>query len=33
MDYLRVLFGAVCRSEGEVGARGMLAFSLVIGHQ
>src|SRR5258706_8648792 len=30
MDYLRLLFGAICRDEAE--ARSMLAFSLVIGH-
>jgi len=33
MDYLRLLFGAICRDENEVEARSMLAFSLVIGHQ
>ena len=33
MDYLRLLFGAICRDEEEVEARSMLAFSLVIGHQ
>jgi hypothetical protein len=32
MDYLRLLFGALCPDEDEVEARGMLAFSLVIGH-
>ncbi len=32
MDYLRLLFGAICRAEDEVEARSMLAFSLVIGH-
>jgi len=32
MDYLRLLFGAICRDEDEVEARSMLAFSLVIGH-
>jgi AcrR family transcriptional regulator len=32
MDYLRRLFGALCRDEDEVEARSMLAFSLVIGH-
>jgi AcrR family transcriptional regulator len=32
MDYLRVLFGAICADEDEVEARSMLAFSLVIGH-
>src|SRR5258708_6813887 len=32
MDYLRVLFGALCPDEEEVEARSMLAFSLVIGH-
>ena len=32
MDYLRVLFGAICDDEQEVEARSMLAFSLVIGH-
>jgi hypothetical protein len=31
MDYLRLLFGAICRDEDEVEARSMLAFSLVIG--
>ena len=33
MDYLRLLFGAICPGEDEVEARSMLAFSLVIGHQ
>jgi AcrR family transcriptional regulator len=33
MDYLRQLFGAICRDQDEVEARSMLAFSLVIGHQ
>ena len=32
MDYLRLLFGAICRDHDEVEARSMLAFSLVIGH-
>jgi AcrR family transcriptional regulator len=32
MNYLRVLFGAICDDEQEVEARSMLAFSLVIGH-
>jgi AcrR family transcriptional regulator len=32
MDYLRLLFGAICPDEDEVEARSMLAFSLVIGH-
>ena len=32
MDYLRLLFGAICPYEDEVEARSMLAFSLVIGH-
>ena len=32
MAYLRVLFGALCPDEGEVEARSVLAFSLVIGH-
>lgn len=32
MDYLRLLFGAICRDEDEGEARSMLAFSLVIGH-
>ncbi len=32
MDYLRLLFGAICRDEDEAEARSMLAFSLVIGH-
>ena len=32
MEYLRVLFGALCPDEEEVEARSMLAFSLVIGH-
>jgi len=31
MDYLRLLFGAICSDEVEVEARSMLAFSLVIG--
>ena len=31
MDYLRLLFGTICRDEDEVEARSMLAFSLVIG--
>jgi AcrR family transcriptional regulator len=32
MDYLRMLFGAICRDPDEIEARSMLAFSLVIGH-
>jgi len=32
MNYLRLLFGAICPGEDEVEARSMLAFSLVIGH-
>ena len=32
LDYLRLLFGAICRDQEEVEARSMLAFSLVIGH-
>jgi AcrR family transcriptional regulator len=32
MDYLRQLFGAICRDQDEVEARSTLAFSLVIGH-
>jgi AcrR family transcriptional regulator len=32
MDYLRQLFGAICRDQAEVEARSTLAFSLVIGH-
>jgi len=32
LDYLRLLFGAICRDQDEVEARSMLAFSLVIGH-
>ena len=31
MDHLHLLFGALCLDEGEVEARSMLAFSLVIG--
>ena len=31
-EYLRLLFGALCPDEGEVEARSVLAFSLVIGH-
>ena len=31
MDYLRELFGAICRDEAEVEARSTLAFSLMIG--
>src|SRR5260370_3634028 len=31
MDYLRLLFGAICPDEDEGEARSMLAFSLVIG--
>jgi AcrR family transcriptional regulator len=32
MDYLRLLFGAICPDQDEVEARSMLAFALVIGH-
>jgi AcrR family transcriptional regulator len=32
MDYMRSLFGALCRDEDEVEARCMLAFSLWIGN-
>jgi AcrR family transcriptional regulator len=32
MEYLRLLFGALCPDEEEAEARSMLAFSLVIGH-
>ena len=32
MEYLRLLFGAICADEEEVDARSTLAFSLVIGH-
>src|SRR5258706_5656883 len=32
MEYLRLLFGALCPDEDEAEARSMLAFSLVIGH-
>ena len=32
MDYLRLLFGAICSDEDEAEARSVLAFSLVIGH-
>jgi AcrR family transcriptional regulator len=32
MDYLRLLFGAICRDEAEAEARSTLAFSLAIGH-
>src|SRR5215469_7567472 len=32
MEYLRLLFGTICRDEDEVEARSMLAFTLVIGH-
>jgi hypothetical protein len=31
MQYLRLLFGALCPDEEEVEARSMLAFSLAIG--
>src|SRR5260370_33638928 len=31
MEYLRLLFGAICPDEDEGEARSMLAFSLVIG--
>src|SRR5258707_1958569 len=32
MDYLRLLFGAICRDQDAVEARSTLAFSLGIGH-
>jgi AcrR family transcriptional regulator len=32
MEYLRLLFGALCADEDQVEARSVLAFSLVIGH-
>ena len=32
MDYLRLLFAAICSDEDEVEARSTLAFSLAIGH-
>ena len=32
MEYLRLLFGALCPDQDEVAARSTLAFSLVIGH-
>ena len=32
MEYLRVLFSAICADEDKVEARSTLAFSLVIGH-
>ena len=32
MDYLRLLFGAICGEEAEAEARSILAFSLVIGY-
>jgi AcrR family transcriptional regulator len=32
MDYLRLLFGAICDDQDEIEARSMLAFSMVIGH-
>jgi AcrR family transcriptional regulator len=32
MEYLRLLFGAICADEDEAEARSMLAFSLMIGH-
>jgi AcrR family transcriptional regulator len=32
LDYLRLLFGAICPDQDEVEARSILAFSLVIGH-
>ena len=32
MDYLRLLFGALCPDEDQVEARSTLAFSLVIGN-
>ncbi len=31
MGYLRQLFSAICADEGEVEARSLLAFSLMIG--
>ena len=32
MDYLRLLFGAICPDQDEAEARSVLAFSLAIGH-
>jgi len=32
MDYLRLLFGAICSDQDKAEARSTLAFSLVIGH-
>ena len=32
VDYLRLLFSALCADQDEVEARSMLAFSLAIGH-
>lgn len=32
MDYLRSLFGAICTDPGDVEARSLLAFSLLIGN-
>lgn len=32
MDYLRLLFGAICADADEAEARSLLAFSLMIGH-
>lgn len=32
MDYLRLLFGAVCPQDGDIEARCVLAFSLIIGN-
>jgi AcrR family transcriptional regulator len=32
LEYLRLLFGAICADEEEAEARSMLAFTLVIGH-
>ena len=32
MDYLRLLFGALCPDDDQVEARSMLAFSLAIGN-
>jgi hypothetical protein len=32
LDYLRLLFSALCSDEDEVEARSMLAFSLAIGN-
>jgi AcrR family transcriptional regulator len=32
MEYLRLLFGAICADQDEAEARSTLAFTLVIGH-